>query len=68
MKAEIDAYALAWHEEKGYAVSIKKKGTTDWKVMNVSAANFCALGMILRESPVFFSDGWIHTGEEPTGK
>lgn len=66
MTVEVEAFSLGWHQEKGSVVRIKQKGKNDWDVIKLSGTDFCAIASILRESPVFVSDGWIHTGTEPT--
>jgi hypothetical protein len=67
MTVEIEAYMLAWHQQQGCEVRIKQKGKNDWDVLKTSATELSAIAAILRENPVFLSNGWIHTGPEPTG-
>jgi len=67
MTAEIEAFSLGWHQQQGCVIRIKQKGKNDWDVIKASAAEFCAIASLLRENPVFVSNGWIHTGPEPIG-
>lgn len=67
MTTEIEGFSMGWHPQKGYVIKYKQKGKTSWDHINPSAADFVAIASIFRESPVFLSDGWIHTGPEPIG-
>jgi hypothetical protein len=69
MGRPIVQYQLAWHQQTGCEVRFRVEGAgaNQWTALRVSAADLAALAAILNESPVYFTNGWIHTGPEPTG-
>lgn len=65
--AQIGEYAIAWHQQRGCQVKIRLEGVSQWHTILVSSTELAAIAAILNEKPVFWKDGWIYTGPEPTG-
>lgn len=66
-KKKIASHRLAYHPEEGCEVRFKFEGGTNWNKLKVSSTDLAALAAIFSESPVYLTNGWIHTGEEIPG-
>jgi hypothetical protein len=64
MPQEIESYQLGWHPQRGCLLRIKVKGGIASRPIPLSPADLAAVAQILRESPVYAENGWIHTGGE----
>jgi hypothetical protein len=67
MKVQIKQYEIGWHPQQRGVITLKLANNSIETLKINDAAEFNAIATILNEDPVFFSDGWIHTGPEPTG-
>jgi hypothetical protein len=67
-RAEVESYALAHHPTLGCEVKIKIRGNPQWLApIKLAPADLAAVAAILNEQPVYLSNGWLHTGDEPVG-
>lgn len=67
---QVVQYQLAWHPQPGSQFRFRIEASSQWSNWTkVPAADFCAVALLLNESPVFFNPqtGALLTGEEPTG-
>ncbi|MBL8193177.1 MAG: hypothetical protein JNM06_05100 [Blastocatellia bacterium] len=67
MPIKIDQYEIAWHPQQRGIIKLKLANNTVQTLKINDAAEFNAIATILNEDPAFFSNGWIHSGPEPTG-
>lgn len=66
--ADVQDFRLMWHPVRGGIIEYRMVGEAHLFRLPLASAEFAAAAAILKFSPVFVTNGWLHTGPEPVAE